>query len=233
MLTGKTIKRVVQACKHPIERMPGWLTAWYDEKIMKGLFFQWYEDTAAEIVSGMNRGNILDVCTGAGYLAIFLSLKAPDVRVTGLDLARGMIRRARTHAREFNTGNNLEFQVGDAGGLPFHDHSFDMVINTMAIHCFKKPVAPLDEMHRVLEKGGKVWLYDIHPYQASDPEDRAMFQTIKGVTPWFMQPFITEKSMAGGYSREEIEGFFRKSKFKEFRFSESGIFYKFEAAKTG
>ena len=233
MSIGKAVGSVVRALKHPIERMPGWLTGWYDENIMRGLFFQWYDDTAAEIVSDMKEGDILDVCTGAGYIPIFLSIKAPAVRIRGVDLAAGMIRRAGIHAREFNAGNNLRFDVADAAHLPFHDRSFDMVINTMAVHCFRKPVIPLDEMYRVLKDNGKVWLYDIHPYRADDPGDRAMLQKIRTLTPWFIRPFITEKSMSGSYSREEIEGFFRESKFKVSCFSENGIFYKFEAVKQG
>ncbi len=221
----------IHRIKHPIERMPAVLTGWYDEKIMKGLFFEWYQAAAEKIAAEVRQGDILDIGTGAGYIPIFIAKKNPHIRVTGIDLARNMIRRARGHARELEAGENVVFGVGDAGDLRFAGNSFDMVINTMTIHCLRRPVKMLDEIHRVLRKGGKAWIYDIRAGNRQDGEE--MFKKVRSLAPWFMRPFITEKSMKeGGYSVEEIETFFCQSQFREWQYCEEGMFFLFSAVKS-
>ncbi len=222
--------RIIQILKHPVQRMPAVLSGWYDERIMRGLFWSWYIETAKRVAVEVKRGTILDVGAGAGYLAIFIGIAAPAVYITGIDSSPTMIRRAKKHADELGGGRNVTFCQGEAVRLDFADESFDMVLNTMAVHCLRKPVRMLDEIYRVLKPEGKLWLYDI---RGGERDGRVeMFHKVKSLSPWFMRPFITEKSMKdGGYSAAEVEDFFRQSLFGNQKYFEEGMFFRFEAVK--
>ena len=224
------VRGFIHILKHPIQRMPALLTGWYDEKIMKGLFYEWYQQFAARAAAEVGEGVILDIGTGAGYIPLFMARPNPRLRVTGIDLARHMIRRARRHARELGAGERVTFEKGEAGKLRFADAAFDMVMTTMTIHCLRRPPKMLDEIHRVLKPGGLLWLVDIRGGEREDSEE--MFRRVKALSPWFMRPFITERSMKeSGYSAAEIEAFFGGSAFKQWQYSEEGMFFCFSALK--
>ena len=233
--------------------MPSLLTQWYDDKIMKGLFFDWYQKTAdaavaeiaemeqGEMVAEMGQAEqvgqakqaihrtALDIGTGAGYIPIFISRGNPHIQITGIDRSQSMIKRAQDHAASLGAGENAVFEAGDAANLKYPDDTFDMVITTMTIHCLRKPVQMLNEIHRVLKPGGKAWVIDLREYTR---EDYDMYRKIKAQSPWFMRPFITEKSMNhGSYTPRDIEMFFRQSPFIKWQFSLDGIFFKFSAQK--
>lgn len=226
----KIVRGIIHILKHPIQRMPAFLTGWYDEKIMKGLFYEWYQQFAARAASEIGEGDILDIGSGAGYIPIFMARQNPRLQLTGIDLAGHMIRRARRHVRELGAGENVAFHKGEAGKLPFADAAFDMVLTTMTIHCLRRPPKMLDEIHRVLRPGGLLWLVDIRGGEREDSEE--MFSRVKALSPWFMRPFITERSMKeGGYSAAEIEAFFDGSPFKQWQYNEEGMFFRFSALK--
>lgn len=226
----KIARGFIHILKHPIQRMPAFLTGWYDEKIMKGLFYEWYQQFAARAAGEIGEGDILDIGSGAGYIPIFMARQNPRLRVTGIDLAGHMIRRARQHARELGAGEKVAFQKGEATKLPFADAAFDMVLNTMTIHCLRQPVKMLDEIHRVLRPGGLLWLVDIRGGEREDSQE--MFRRVKALSPWFMRPFITERNMKeGGYSAAEVEVFFGRSPFKQWQYNEEGMFFRFSALK--
>ncbi|MEJ7170251.1 class I SAM-dependent methyltransferase, partial [Staphylococcus epidermidis] len=67
---------------------------------------------------------ILDIGTGAGFLAILCSKY--DCDVTGIDISPEMIHQAQNLSQELNV--HIQFKVMDAEGLNFADDSFDLVI---------------------------------------------------------------------------------------------------------
>jgi len=93
----------------------------------------------------------LDVCTGTGEMALNLVRKGK--RVVALDFCFPMLEIARRKDSEIN------FIIGDAGRLPFHDETFDVITISFAtrninvnrenlLNCFR-------EFRRVLKRGGK------------------------------------------------------------------------------
>ena len=142
-----------------IERIPGVLATSY-EKATRMVIDSYYSQVADEIVAGFNKGVILDLGTGPGYLPIEIARRAPDVKIVGVDLSRKLIRMARANAEKAGFLHQLSFKVGNSARLNFNKASFDMVISTGMLHSLKNPVAVLKEIHRVLKEGGQAWIYD-------------------------------------------------------------------------
>jgi SAM-dependent methyltransferase len=98
---------------------------------------------------------ILDVGCGTGVLLSLLSESAPTVHLSGVDPVPEMLEVARQRLAKA-----VVLKSGFAEGLPFSNQIFDVVISTNAFHYFRKPVAALEEMARVLSKGGRVVITD-------------------------------------------------------------------------
>lgn|GEM_PF-1087498 len=83
----------------------------------------------AMLLSGWQPGeHILDLCTGTGDLAI--TFASHGANVTGIDIARGMLRRAAAKSKDMRT-SWLEM---DATELAFADHSFEISMLSLALH---------------------------------------------------------------------------------------------------
>ncbi|MBI4208439.1 MAG: methyltransferase domain-containing protein [Deltaproteobacteria bacterium] len=104
---------------------------------------------------------ILDVASGTGILALRLAEKAPRGEIVGMDISPEMVEIANQKAEGFP---NVEFVVGNVEAMPFPDETFDVVTCSYSFHHFPDPDVALEEIHRVLKKGGK--LYIIDPYKA-------------------------------------------------------------------
>ncbi len=97
--------------------------------------------------SGVRKGQtVLDIATGAGFLALEFAKKADTV--IGCDLTRNMLLKACE--KEKSSGlKNTGFILSDVETLPFPDKSFDIVSCRFAFHHFPDPQKALLEMKRV------------------------------------------------------------------------------------
>ena len=87
--------------------------------------------------------SVLDVATGTGSLARALS---PHVqRVVGLDATPEMLQAGEKQAQAEGL-QNVVFEEGDAGEMPYPDDFFDLVTNRIAMHHFQHPLGPAQEM---------------------------------------------------------------------------------------
>jgi ubiquinone/menaquinone biosynthesis C-methylase UbiE len=103
----------------------------------------------AEVVkrSGVEKNHrVLDIATGAGFLALEFAKKAGVV--IGCDLTRNMLLKAREKERSQGL-KNTGFLLSDVESLPFPDKSFDIVSCRFAFHHFPNPEKALLEMKRV------------------------------------------------------------------------------------
>lgn len=92
---------------------------------------------------------VLDVGAGTGYCSAALQERYPKARVLALDIAEGMLRRARGRF----SGPCV---VGDAEALPFATDSADLVFSNLAIQWCGCPAAAFGEFRRVLRPGGRL-----------------------------------------------------------------------------
>jgi len=111
---------------------------------------------------------VLDVACGGG---IVVCAFAPHVRhATGIDMTPAMLDRARRLAAEKEI-DNVTWDQGDVGSLPYADGTFDVVVTRFSMHHFLDPVGVLREMARVCAPGGRVVVIDM--YASDDPTKAA------------------------------------------------------------
>ena len=108
-------------------------------------------EAIADIAAPAPGEAVLDVCTGTGGVAFALAQRG--ARVTGVDLADGMLQRARR--RPAHGGHprfsRPHFVRMDARRLAFPDASFSLVTCAMALHEMSEPerAQTLREVRRV------------------------------------------------------------------------------------
>ena len=104
---------------------------------------------------------VLDLGSGAGTDSLVAAQMVGEAgRVTGIDMTREMLAKARTAATEIGA-TNVEFVEGEAEHLPFEDETFDVVISNGVIDLIPDKDAVFAELHRVLVPGGRLQIADV------------------------------------------------------------------------
>jgi demethylmenaquinone methyltransferase/2-methoxy-6-polyprenyl-1,4-benzoquinol methylase len=96
---------------------------------------------------------VVDLACGTGDFCELAA--ARGARVTGVDFAVQMLRRAQKRDR------TLAFVQGDAERLPFRSASVDVVTCGFALRNFVSLETALREMARIVKPGGRVALIDV------------------------------------------------------------------------
>ncbi|MDG4797135.1 class I SAM-dependent methyltransferase [Micromonospora sp. WMMD1082] len=100
--------------------------------------------------------DVLDVGTGTGQAAMVLA--GLGHRVTGIDLAEGMLDRARVHAAAMVAGPVIRH--GDAVRPDFPAASFDAVVSRYVMWTLREPETAVANWIRLLRPGGTVAVVD-------------------------------------------------------------------------
>jgi len=104
---------------------------------------------------------VLDLGSGAGTDSLVAARMVGEAgRVTGIDMTREMLAKARTAATEIGA-TNVDFVEGEAEHLPFEDETFDVVISNGVIDLIPDKDAVFAELHRVLVPGGRLQIADV------------------------------------------------------------------------
>jgi ubiquinone/menaquinone biosynthesis C-methylase UbiE len=113
----------------------------------------------------------LDVACGPGLLVCSL---AKFVRhATGIDLTPAMLEQAR-RTQTAQGVDNVSWDQGDVGAMPYGDGQFDIVTCRFAFHHFPAPLRVLQEMRRVCRPGGRIVVADSAPAAGKDDAFNAM-----------------------------------------------------------
>lgn len=100
---------------------------------------------------------VLDLACGTGELLRRVAEDTPEARLTGVDLAPGMVARAR---QKLSSVSGTRIDQADAHDLPFEDNAFDVIVCANTFHYFTHPKAVLEEVHRVLRPSGRFVVLD-------------------------------------------------------------------------
>lgn len=102
-----------------------------------------------KFASAFAKGRVLDVPCGSGYGTKLLSEYADSI--VGTDIHEGAIG----HAREFFSGDNIQFEVADAQALPFTE-PFDTIVSFEGIEHLKNPDIFLKKLQSLLAPDGRL-----------------------------------------------------------------------------
>jgi ubiquinone/menaquinone biosynthesis C-methylase UbiE len=105
----------------------------------------------------MRGGRALEVGCGRGAgTALILGCFGAD-SVDAFDLDPRMVALARTRARGSDRANRTRFWVGDVGRISAPDATYDAVFDFGIIHHVPDWRCALEEIHRVLKPGGRLY----------------------------------------------------------------------------
>jgi len=92
---------------------------------------------------------ILDLACGTGFPLFELAqVYGPSCQVTGIDLWKEAVERARTKQQVYQLPN-VQILEADAAHLPFGEHEFDLIVSNLGVNNFADPEAVLTECFRV------------------------------------------------------------------------------------
>lgn len=104
-------------------------------------------------LAGLNRAQlperpvVLDLAAGTGDFSLMVQERHPGARAVAVDITERMLQLAR--------GRGVQRTVcGDAGRLPFPDHSFDCVFVGYGLRNFPRLDIAVREIERVTRPGG-------------------------------------------------------------------------------
>ena len=98
---------------------------------------------------------ILEVGVGTG---LSLALYPPNVKVTGIDLSREMLDKARARVAKRNLSHVEALVEMDAESMSFADASFDKVVAMYVVSVVARPARLLEELHRVCKPDGEIFI---------------------------------------------------------------------------
>jgi demethylmenaquinone methyltransferase/2-methoxy-6-polyprenyl-1,4-benzoquinol methylase len=146
--------------------------------------------------SGLSQGRVLDLATGTGDLVERVKEQIPRAEVVGVDLSRGMLRRASRRGRRTNA-------VADMSVLPYATGSMAAITAGYAFRNAPDLTAALSEAHRVLEPGGSMVTLDF--YLPPSPTWRRMYLGYLRVTGRMVGRMLHGVPEAYGYIAASLE----------------------------
>lgn len=111
------------------------------------------------LVEGGKYSKILDIGTGTGYLAFPLAVKFPAASVCGIDIADTIVEKNNEMVKAKGI-TNLTFEGFDGVNYPFSEGKFDLIVTRYAFHHFPNVTDAIQQMNKLLVKGGKVLISD-------------------------------------------------------------------------
>jgi phosphatidylethanolamine/phosphatidyl-N-methylethanolamine N-methyltransferase len=142
---------------------------------------------------------VLEVGVGTG---LSLPLYPPSVRVTGVDLSREMLDKARARVQRRGLANVEGLHEMDAHAMDFPDASFDKVVAMYVVSVVQDPARLLRELHRVCKPDGDIFIVNhvrsANPIMGAVEKSLARFSDHIGFHPDF-----DLHSMVNGSSRVE------------------------------
>jgi demethylmenaquinone methyltransferase / 2-methoxy-6-polyprenyl-1,4-benzoquinol methylase len=108
---------------------------------------------------------IMDLACGTGTLTQKLA-RLQGAKITGLDPSANMLSVAK---KRLGTRENVILKEGYAESLPFSEDSFQVVTVSYGIRNFAEMETSLQEIRRVLEPGGHLFVLEFSPERGNSP----------------------------------------------------------------
>ena len=150
-----------------------------------------------------NGQDVLEVGVGTGLNMSFVLDRNPDGTYVGIDVAPGMLERARRRLDRLGTaGLNYRLLPGDAYGLEFADSTFDLIVSTYMFDLLPADdfVTVITEFRRVLRPGGQALIINMAPdsrflYRMWEVAYAAFPSLLGGCRGVRLEPFVAESGL--------------------------------------
>jgi ubiquinone/menaquinone biosynthesis C-methylase UbiE len=112
----------------------------------------------ADLLAIGQHENVLEVGFGPGVVIRYLSERASQGRVVGIDSSKEMVSQARARNAFAVRSGRVELHRGSVDHLPFDDARFDKALAINSMQVWPDAISGLREMWRVLKPGGRLAL---------------------------------------------------------------------------
>jgi phosphatidylethanolamine/phosphatidyl-N-methylethanolamine N-methyltransferase len=142
---------------------------------------------------------VLEVGVGTG---LSLPLYPPYVRITGIDLSREMLMKARSRVERRGLENVDGLYEMDANAMEFPDASFDKVVAMYVVSIVQEPARLLAELHRVCKPDGEIYM--VNHVRSDNPIVSAVEKSLARFSDHIgFHPDFDLKSLVNGSARVE------------------------------
>ena len=121
---------------------------------------------------------VLEVGVGTG---LSLPLYPPSVRITGIDVSREMLDKARDRVARRRLDNVEALLEMDAEQMTFPDASFDKVVAMYVVSVVARPARLLEELHRVCRPDGEIFI--VNHFRSENRFIGAVEKALAGFSP--------------------------------------------------
>lgn len=160
---------------------------------------------AIRLVAESNPQKILDIATGTGDLAIKTAQTITVKHITGIDISKGMLELGKEKVKKAGLSDTIHFELGDAENILFPDNTFDAAMVSFGVRNFENLDKGLSEIHRVLQKGGRLVVLEFSQPTAFPVKQLYRFYSYK-ILPVFGRLFSRD-TRAYTYLPESVEAF--------------------------
>ena len=162
--------------------------------------------------AGIAQGEVLEIGPGPGYVGLEWLKRAPNAKLTALEISPEMIRMASQNAQLYGLSERVQYVQGNAMTMPFEEGTFDCVFSNGSLHEWEKPLAVFQEIFRVLKAGGLFCVTDMR----RDVNPLIVKMIYHSTKPKEIRPgFIT--SLNAAYTVGEMTEILRNSDFEDCR----------------
>ena len=159
---------------------------------------------AVRILKSSNPKIILDVATGTGDFAVE-SLSLNPEKIYGIDISRGMLEKGIEKVKKKGHDKIIELKYGDSENIPFEENTFDAITVAFGVRNFENLEVGIEEMKRVLKKGGKAVILEFSKPKAF-PIKQIYSLYFHKILP-AIGKLVSKDSSAYTYLPESVEAF--------------------------
>jgi phosphatidylethanolamine/phosphatidyl-N-methylethanolamine N-methyltransferase len=142
---------------------------------------------------------VLEVGVGTG---LSLPMYPSSVRLTGIDVSREMLQKARARVARRGLANVEALLEMDAEAMDFPDASFDKVVAMYVVSVVRDPARLLQELHRVCRHDGEIFI--VNHFRSDNRLLGAVEKALGGLSAQlgFRPDFEMRDMLPGGYEGE-------------------------------